>query len=201
MGAMFNLRGDAPEMVVPEEPKDTPALRTRRARILIFVGVWMFGASCLIHYMSPVPTLACRPESRTTASCVVTRTIFFGLIPRGSVHIAGVRGARSVEHIGVGRRSSNSYHVMLDTPDGERRVGSSFDVDPAIEMVHLIKLKLAAGAPFQTTFSFSFMDWLVRSLGLVLSLASVGTAVAGLIALRRARVAGAGVSPDAAADV
>jgi hypothetical protein len=198
---MFNLRGDAPDVVVPEEPKDTPALRTRRARILLVLGVWMVGVGLFALYMSPVPTLACRPESPTTASCVVSRTILFGLIPLGDEQIAGVRGARSVERIGTGRRSSRSYHVMLDTPDGERHVGSSSDVDPAIELVHLIKLKVAAGAPFQASFGISFMDWLFRCFVLVLSLAGVGTAVAGLIAMLRARAAGAGVSPDATADV
>ncbi len=173
---------------MPDEPKEGTPPRSR-PKLLLLIGVWMVGIGIFIQVMSPAPTLACGRESPTATSCVVTRSILFGLIPIGREHIAGVRGARSVEQIGASRGRTRSYHVMLDTAAGERHVGASFDVYAAIELVHSINQKLAAGAPFEASFGFAFLDWALRSFGLVASLAGVGTALTGLIALRRERAA------------
>jgi hypothetical protein len=184
---MFNSERDASD-VIQDESKDRTA-RWPRSKLFLFIGVWMVGIGIFIQVMAAAPTLTCRKESAAATSCVVTRSILFRLVPIGSEHIPGVRGARSVEQRGTRRSRTRSYHVMLDTAAGECHVGSSYDVYAAIELVHSINQKLAAGAPIDASFGFAFLDWTLRTFGLIASLGGVGPALAGLIALRRGQVA------------
>ena len=82
------------------------------------------AAGIVLQFMSATETLTCRLETSgaaaTTASCVVSRRILFGLVPIGTEAIAGVRAARSKGRGPTGRgRDGWAYHVVLDAASGD----------------------------------------------------------------------------------
>jgi hypothetical protein len=184
---MFNMNRETD--VVHDESTDRTT-RLPRSKVYFFTGPYAIVIGIGLQFWLAAPTLTCRPESPGAMSCVVTRSMFFGLVPIGSEQIAGVRGARIAESRGAATSGRGRYWVVLDTTAGARDVGSSFDVDAAAGLLNAITQSLSAGAPLDgASFSFGLFDWGARTFGLIGILYGVGMVVAGLIARRREQAA------------
>jgi hypothetical protein len=163
------------------EPRPNP----RGFRIMLLAGAYFVAGGLFLQWYLAPAALACGQRRAAAATCVVRHHMLLGLVPAGTEPLSGVRAARMDITRSLRERHRSTYHVVLETAGGEHTLASSRSLEAAHGLAGTINQRLQAGQPFEAALEFAFLDWALRTSGLVLIAGGIVFAARGLWGLQR----------------